>query len=59
MYLMTCKYNLLYTFITNPRKFDQIDSISKFQKFGIFFSAKFFCLFTFWTMAGSSFRPTR
>ena len=42
MYLMTCKYNLLYTFITNPRKFDQIDSISKFQKFEVFFSAKFF-----------------
>ena len=42
MYLMTCKYHLLYSHITNLRKFDQIDSISKFQKFEIFFSAIFF-----------------
>ena len=42
MYVMTCKYNSLCIVITNLSKFDQIDSISKFQKFKIFFSAKFF-----------------
>ena len=47
MYLMTCKYHLLYSHITNLRKFDQIDSISKFQKFEIFFSAIFFVYLLF------------
>ena len=42
MCVMTCKDHLLCSHITNPRKFDQIDSISKFQKLKIFFSAKFF-----------------